>query len=215
MNDLVLAITGASGAVYASRLLQVLCGEPRVIHLVLSQAATEVIRVELNTQLDLRDLDSGLLRTADPGFPMPPLPSTDAEATIVTHHINDLTAPIASGSFRTAGMVICPCSMGTLACLAHGISHNLIHRAANVHLKERRKLIVVPRESPLGTVELDNMSRLSQTGAVVLPAMPGFYHQPQTVAELVDFVVARICDQLGVAHSLVPRWGESDGSGRD
>ena len=100
--------------------------------------------------------------------------------------------------------------MGTLACLAHGISNNLIHRAATVHLKERRKLVVVPRESPLGTVELGNMLRLSQAGAVVLPAMPGFYHQPQTVSQLVDFVVNRICDQLGVEQRLVPRWRDAD-----
>jgi len=210
MKDLVLAITGASGAVYASRLLQALCGEPRVIHLVVSRAAAKVIRLELNVSVDLQGVDSQQLLDADPGFPLPDLPGGRSQATIVSHHVDDLTAPIASGSFPTAGMVICPCSMGTLACLAHGISNNLIHRAATVHLKERRKLVVVPRESPLGTVELGNMLRLSQAGAVVLPAMPGFYHQPQTVSQLVDFVVNRICDQLGVEQRLVPRWRDAD-----
>jgi flavin prenyltransferase len=108
-------------------------------------------------------------------------------------------------------MVVCPCSMGTLAAIAHGISENLIHRAADVHLKERRKLIVVPRETPLGLTQLRNMTALTEAGAVVLPAMPGFYHRPQAVSDLVDFVVARICDQLGVTVDLSARWGTESG----
>ncbi|MGD9856431.1 MAG: UbiX family flavin prenyltransferase, partial [Planctomycetaceae bacterium] len=119
----------------------------------------------------------------------------------------DFTAGIASGSFPTDGMVICPCSMGTLGALAGGLSTNLIHRAAEVHLKERRKLVLMPRETPLSTIQLDNMHKLSAAGAVILPAMPGFYHQPQSIADLIDFVVGRICDQLGVDVDLTHRWG--------
>ncbi len=119
----------------------------------------------------------------------------------------DFQAGIASGSFRTAGMVVCPCSMGTLGALAHGLSQNLIHRAADVHLKERRPLILVPRETPLSSIQLDNLKRLSDAGAVVMPAMPGFYHQPQSLGDLVDFVVARILDHLKVPHQLTRRWG--------
>ena len=116
-------------------------------------------------------------------------------------------AGIASGSFLTGGMVICPCSMGTIAAIAHGISENLIHRAADVHLKEKRKLIVVPRETPLGLVQLKNLVAIAEAGAVVLPAMPAFYTLPQTVSDMVDFVVSRICDQLGVDSGLAKRWG--------
>jgi 4-hydroxy-3-polyprenylbenzoate decarboxylase len=118
-------------------------------------------------------------------------------------------APIASGSFLTAAMVICPCSGSTLGALAHSVGENLIHRAAEVHLKERRKLVVVPRETPLSLPQLKNMQAVHEAGAVVLPASPGFYHGAESVADLVDFVVARICDQLGVANSLMTRWGVS------
>jgi 4-hydroxy-3-polyprenylbenzoate decarboxylase len=118
-------------------------------------------------------------------------------------------APIASGSFLTAAMAICPCSGSTLAAVAHSMGENLIHRAAEVHLKERRKLVVVPRETPLSLPQLKNMQAIHEAGAVVLPAAPGFYHGAETVADLVDFVVARICDQLGVANTLMRRWGEA------
>ena len=117
-------------------------------------------------------------------------------------------APIASGSFLTAGMVVCPCSGSTLGAISHAMGENLIHRAAEVHLKERRKLILVPRETPLSLVQLDNMRRVTEAGAVVLPASPGFYHGVRGVGDLVNFVVARICDQLGVRHTLMRRWGE-------
>jgi flavin prenyltransferase len=128
----------------------------------------------------------------------------------VFHSLGDYSAGIASGSFRTAGMVICPCSMGTLAAVAHGMSQNLIHRAADVHLKERRKLIVVPRETPLSLIALDNMRRITEAGGVVLPAMPGFYHGAETLIDLVDFVVTRICDQLGLRVELMRRWGAGE-----
>ena len=113
----------------------------------------------------------------------------------------------------TAGMAVCPCSMGTVAAIAHGVSENLIHRAADVHLKERRKLVLVPRETPLGLVQLRNLAAAAEAGAVVLPAMPAFYTRPQSVADLVDFVAGRVCDQLGVGHALFRRWGAESGDG--
>src|SRR5262249_20223148 len=125
------------------------------------------------------------------------------------HRFMDFSAGIASGSFLTAGMVVCPCSMGTVAAIAHGTSENLIHRAADVHLKERRRLILVPRETPLGLIQLRNLAAVAEAGAVVLPAMPAFYTLPKTVSDMVDFVVGRVCDQLGVEHGLLKRWGES------
>ena len=126
------------------------------------------------------------------------------------HHYQDYTAGIASGSFLTDGMVVVPCSMSSLASIAAGISGNLIQRAASVHLKEQRKLIVVPRETPLSSIHLDNMKRLADAGAVILPAMPGFYGGPITIYDMVDFVVARICDQIGLPHDLMKRWGAQD-----
>ena len=116
-------------------------------------------------------------------------------------------APIASGSFLTAGMVICPCSGSTLSAVAHSLGENLVHRAAEVHLKERRRLVMVPRETPLSLPQLKNMQAVHEAGAVVLPASPGFYHRPRSLDDLIDFVVARICDQLQVRHDLVRRWG--------
>jgi 4-hydroxy-3-polyprenylbenzoate decarboxylase len=130
------------------------------------------------------------------------------QGTLHYHHFRNFQAGIASGSFRTGGMAVCPCSMGTVAAIAHGMSENLIHRAADVHLKERRKLILVPRETPLGLVQLRNLATVAEAGAVVLPAMPAFYTQPRSVADMVDFVVGRICDQLSVEHQLFKRWGQ-------
>ena len=120
----------------------------------------------------------------------------------------DWLAPVASGSNPADAMVVCPCSMGTLAAIAHGLADNLIERAADVMLKERRPLILVPRETPLSSIHLDNMSKLAHAGAVILPPAPGFYARPQTVGDMIDFVVARILDQLRVSHELLPRWGE-------
>ncbi len=128
---------------------------------------------------------------------------------VIYHHYENLLAPMASGSALTDGMVICPCSGGTLSAIATAASGNLIQRAADVHLKERRKLILVPRETPLSIIQLENMRRVADAGAIVLPAMPGFYHGATSIAELIDFVVARICDQLGVEHQLMRRWGEA------
>ena len=227
MRDLVVAMTGASGSVYALRLVEVLIAAGRTVHLTISPAAVEVMNRELGITLCLDSFDpQQLLPSTDqvahdsrlkhlkPGGPAGYASSSvfsDSEiftGKIVYHHYRDYSAGIASGSFLTGGMVICPCSMGTLASVATGQSQNLIHRAADVHLKEHRKLIVVPRETPLSVIALDNMKRLAEAGGIILPAMPGFYHDPKSIADLVDFIVARICDQLGVSHQLTKRWGE-------
>jgi 4-hydroxy-3-polyprenylbenzoate decarboxylase len=196
---LVVGITGASGAPYAVRLLEVLLEAGREVHLSISPSGQAVIATELGRTIDLDRFDIGaLLGHAPP-----------ASGTLTYHHHKNLMAPIASGSFLTAAMVICPCSGSTLSAVAHSMGENLIHRAAEVHLKERRKLVVVPRETPLSLPQLKNMQAIHEAGAVVLPAAPGFYHGAASVADLVDFVVARICDQLGVGNSLIRRWGEA------
>lgn len=195
---IVVAMTGASGAPYAKRLVEVLLDAGEEVHLTISPAAKQVFETELGQPLEIDSFDPAVFEV-----------SATALENLSYWHFRDFTAGIASGSFRTAGMVICPCSMGTLAAVANGLSQNLIHRAADVHLKERRKLIVVPRETPLGVVQLENMRILAGAGAVVMPAMPGFYHQPQSIADLVDFVVQRICDQLGVEVLLSRRWSEN------
>ena len=185
-KPLVLAITGASGAPYALRLIEVLIAAGRNVHVTISDAGREVLRTETGRDLNTADYPPEL---------------------VTFHHYRDYSAGIASGSFLTAGMVICPCSTDTLAAVANGLATNLVHRAASVHLKERRKLIVVPRETPLSVIHLHNMARLAEAGAVILPAMPGFYHGAKTIDDLVNFIVARICDQLEVPHGLMNRWG--------
>jgi flavin prenyltransferase len=205
-DDLVVAMTGASGSPYGVRLVEVLLRAGRTIHLTMSPAAAEVFEHEMGraVRLDEKGFNSQLL--------LGPLASGVDTGRLRYHHHRNFGAGIASGSFITGGMVICPCSMGTLAAVAHGISENLIHRAADVHLKERRKLVLVPRETPLGLIQLRNMAAVVEAGAVVLPAMPAFYTRPQSVAEIVDFVVGRICDQLGVEHDLLKRWGNASSS---
>jgi 4-hydroxy-3-polyprenylbenzoate decarboxylase len=126
------------------------------------------------------------------------------------HHYRNFRAGIASGSFPTGGMAVCPCSMGTVAAIAQGLSQNLIHRAADVHLKERRRLVLVPRETPLNVVQLRNLTTCAEAGAVVLPAMPAFYTRPGSLLDMVDFIVGRVCDQLGVEHQLFRRWGQPE-----
>jgi flavin prenyltransferase len=193
-DDLVVAMTGASGAPYAVRLLQVLGLMERTVHLSLSASAVQVLREEMGLEVDLDSFNPSFCGGLTPGR-------------LVYHHYQDFNASIASGSFPTAGMVIIPCSMSTLAAVAAGTTTNLITRAADVHLKERRKLILVPRETPLSLIHLENMVKVTRAGAVVLPAMPGWYHRPRQLRDLIDFVVARICDQLGIKNSLMPRWG--------
>ena len=201
-SDLVVAFTGASGSPYGVRLVEVLLRAGRDVHLTVSPAAVEVLEQETGrvVRLPAGEFDPTVL--LGPGADGLDL------ARLHYHHFRDFRAGIASGSFLTGGMVVCPCSTGTLAALAHGVSENLIHRAADVHLKERRKLVLVPRETPLGLIALRNMVSVTEAGAVVLPAMPAFYTRPRTLADVVDFVVARVCDQLGVPHTLAPRWSE-------
>jgi flavin prenyltransferase len=200
-NDLVVGITGASGAPYAVRLVEVLLRAGRTVHLTISPAAVQVFEMEVHRKINLNQF-SPMDLLGNPQLPLDRLQY---------HHFQDFRAGIASGSFLTAGMAVCPCSMGTAAAIAHGLSQNLIHRAADVHLKERRKLILVPRETPLGLVQLRSLTACAEAGAVVLPAMPAFYTQPQSVQDMVDFIVGRICDQLGVEHQLFPRWGAASG----
>lgn len=198
-TDLVIALTGASGSPYGVRLLQVLLAAGRTVHLSISPAAVEVMERELERTIRLDRFDpADLLGDVPTGQ-------------LRYHHFRNFQAGIASGSFLTAGMVVCPCSMGTVAAIAHGLSENLIHRAADVHLKERRKLILVPRETPLGVVQLRNLLTCAEAGAVILPAMPAFYTRPTSLADAIDFVVGRICDQLGVEHGLLRRWGMPEG----
>ncbi len=194
---IVLGMTGASGAPFAVRLIQVLTAAGRTVHLTISEAAALVLRTEMDLPVALNRFDPAVFGDLGPGQ-------------LIYHHRSDFKAGIASGSFLTAGMVVCPCSMGTLAAIAHGVTTNLITRAADVHLKERRKLILVPRETPLSLIHLENMASVTRAGAVVLPAMPGWYHRPQTLDDLVDFVVARICDQLGLPNALMSRWGTDE-----
>ena len=185
MNHPIVAITGASGACYGIRLLEVLISQGLEPYVVVSPAGRQVMAVELGSG-DLADhLGRGGYREED---------------------VRDLTSPLASGSFPTQGMVVMPCSTGTLGSVAHGVSSNLIHRAAEVCLKERRQLIVVPREMPLSTITLQNMLTLSQAGVIVVPASPGFYHGASSVKELVDFVVARVLDLMKIEHNLSRRW---------
>lgn len=215
-QDLVLGVTGASGAVYFLRLLEVLLAAGRNVHMAVSASGRTVLYEELGLTLD-----------ADPSLVdrllAAPLPFEDGarfgelleQARAAgrpigrLHHYDpgDFMAPIASGSFLTGGMVVCPCSGATVSGIAHGASQNLIQRAADVHLKEGRKLVLVPRETPLSIIQLDNMRRCVEAGAVMLPAMPGFYHRPRSIRDLVDFVVSRICDQLRVPVELMKRWG--------
>jgi flavin prenyltransferase len=197
-HPICVGITGASGAVYAVRLLEVLRAAGREVHLSISPSGRDVMRQELNVGLDLEHFDVGRL----------PLPAgSTAAGDLSYYHHQDFMAPMASGSFLSAGMVICPCSGTTLSAVAAGSANNLIHRVAEVHLKERRKLILVPRETPLSLAHIDNMRRVTEAGGIVLPASPGFYHGARSIDDLVDFVVARICDQLGVEHTLTKRWG--------
>jgi 4-hydroxy-3-polyprenylbenzoate decarboxylase len=201
-DDLVVAMTGASGSTYGVRLVEVLLRAGRTTHLTMSPAAAEVFAHEMGRDVQLDECEF------DPRHLLGPHASGLDTGRLRYHHYRNFGAGIASGSFLTGGMVICPCSMGTLAAVAHGVSENLIHRAADVHLKERRKLVLVPRETPLGLVQLRNMAAAVEAGAVMLPAMPAFYTRPESVADMVDFVVGRICDQLGVENDLLKRWGE-------
>lgn len=188
-------ITGASGAVYGIRLVQELLKSGHHIHLVVTEAGWQVFRQELGWNSGDREA------FLDENF-------RAYRSQLHYHSLQDFQAPIASGSYRVAGMVVVPCSMGTLAKIANGISGNLLERAADVMLKEGKKLILVPRETPLNSIQLENMLTLSKAGARILPAMPGFYHQPQSIDQLIDHLIGKILDTLGVPHTLFKRWGE-------
>jgi flavin prenyltransferase len=196
--ELTVAITGASGSIYAHRTLIQLAASGAVerINLIMSESAQTVARVELG--VDLRETDG---RRINEWLGLP------ADSKLVRlHRLDNLAATPASGSHLQAGMIVVPCSMGTLGAIASGAGTNLIHRAADVTLKEGRKLVIVPRESPYNTIHLENMLRLAQAGARILPASPAFYHRPQTIEEMVDHLVFRILDQFGVPHSQASRW---------
>jgi 4-hydroxy-3-polyprenylbenzoate decarboxylase len=201
--ELTVAITGASGAIYAYRTLIYMAASGAVdrINLIMSEAAQTVARVELGT--DLRNADGTAINTWL-GLP------SDSKL-IRLHRLDNLAAKPASGSYMQAGMLIVPCSMGTLGAIASGACTNLIHRAADVTLKEGRKLVVVPRETPYNAIHMENMLRLSRAGARILPASPGFYHRPDSIEILVDHLVFRILDQFGIPHSQATSWkGEEE-----
>ena len=195
------AITGASGAAYGMRLVEVLLTAGVRVYLLISDAARIVCREELD--LELPPTAEAVTRFLNERFGAEPdLLSVYAQ--------DDWFSPVASGSNAAPAMVVCPCSGGTLAAIAHGLSGNVIERAADVTLKEGLKLILVPRESPISTIHLENMLTLARMGVRILPASPGFYHRPQKIEDLVDFIVARILDQLGLPNRIGRRWGDGE-----
>lgn len=197
-------ITGASGAAYAQGLLRQLLVRGHRVNVLVTGAGREVLRHELGWDLPVdpdeasRYLDHALRGGAD----------ASSDGLVRYFSLNDWDAPIASGSARNGTLIIVPCTMGTLSRIAHGNSGNLLERAADVALKERRPLIIVPRETPLSVIHLENMLALARAGATILPAMPAFYTRPADLEEMVDFVVGRILDQLGISHNLVRPWGK-------
>lgn len=202
MNDykqvVSLAITGGSGVQYALRLLECLLAANCQVNLMVSRAASVVIAAETEFSLPENEKDWG--------------PWFEKQYSVSSEQLRfycreDWFSPVASGSSRCAPLVICPASGGTLSAIAIGASNNLIERAADVVIKERKPLILVPREAPYSAIHLENMLKLTQLGATVIPASPGFYHQPTSIADLIDFIVARILDQLGIEQALMPRWG--------
>jgi 4-hydroxy-3-polyprenylbenzoate decarboxylase len=199
-KTITLALTGASGMGYSMRLLEVLLGGGHAVYLVYSQAAQFVTKQELDLDLSPRTAEARSMLLQRYGCRPDQLQVFARE---------DWLAPIASGTGATDAMVVCPCTMGTLSAIASGASDNLIERAADVMIKEGRKLILVPRETPLSPIHLENMLKLARIGVVMLVANPGFYHQPQSLQDIVDFLVAKILDQLGVEHALLAKWGES------
>ena len=193
-----LAFTGASGIVYGVRLLECLLVAGCRVQLLYSQVAQIVAKQEMDLELPARAGDAlASLRQRHSGLP----------GRLEVYGREEWFAPVASGSNPPDAMVVCPCSMGTLAAIAQGLASKLIERAADVVLKEGRKLVLVPRETPFSAIHLENMLRLSRAGAVILPPSPGFYHHPESVQDIVDFVVARVMDQVGVTHTLMQRWG--------
>jgi flavin prenyltransferase len=198
-QQIALAITGASGAPYSKRLLEVLLEQGITVHLMVSAAGRIVLADELDWKLPARSSDIHKMLVAE--F------QCDAEL-LQVYGEQQWSSPLASGSHRIKTMIICPCTMGTLSSIACGSSDNLINRAADVMIKENRKLIIIPREAPFSAIHLENMLKLARLGVCVLPPNPGFYFKPKTLSDIVDFVVARILDQANIEHQLLPRWGE-------
>jgi 4-hydroxy-3-polyprenylbenzoate decarboxylase len=227
VKNMCVAITGASGAVYSVRLIEVLLATGHDVHLSITPSGAQVIHQEMDLPVDLEDFQAAdlmlenvteaadskirlLQANAGIGTSDSNVLSTEGGrlGQLIYHHYRDFNSPIASGSFRTRGMVICPCSGTTLSAIAHASATNLVQRAAEVHLKERRPLIVVPREMPLSLPHIDNMRQITLAGGTVMPASPGWYHGVTTLRDLVDFMVGRICDQLSIDNCLMRRWGE-------
>jgi len=198
-RTITLAFTGASGMPYGLRLLETLLAADCRVWLVYSPAAQIVAKQECGVVLPLQPREAARLLAERFG-------ARDGALAVFGHE--DWMAPLASGSNCADAMAVCPCTMGTLGAIAGGLADNLIERAADVMLKERRPLVLVPRETPLSAIHLENMLRLARAGAAIVPPSPGFYDRPGSVADIVDFVVARVLDQLGVAHTLGPRWGD-------
>lgn len=196
LKRLIVGITGASAGIYGVRLLEILTRHENIeVHLTISASGARALSEELQIGIDLDNFNlESLIGTSSPK--------------VVYHHESDIGASIASGSFRTEGMIVVPCSMGSIASIAAGISRNLIQRAADVCIKENRKLVLVPRETPLSSIHLENMLKLSRMGVCVLPAMPGFYHFPKTVDDMFNFVVTKILDQFDIDAKLIQRWKE-------
>lgn len=193
MSEYAVAITGASGAIYGTTLVRALVESGQRVHLVVSEGGARVLRHELDVRVN-------------PKAPDPTAFVSEHADRIVPHSVENYGASIASGSYPLAGMAICPCSMGTLGRVAAGTSSNLISRAADVAMKERRPLVLVPREAPLSLIHLENMTRLTRAGAIMLPASPGFYHRPTSLEDLARFIAARVMEQLGLSQDLVEHW---------
>ena len=197
-NTIALAVTGASGSAYALRLLQQLLAAEQRVWMMLSDAARIVMEMEVGISLpeSIEEAEVELAKRYGA-----------KQGQLSLYGRNDWMAPVASGSAVPRAMVVCPCSMGTLSAIAHGGSDNLLERAADVMIKERRQLLLVPRATPYSTIHLEHMLKLSQIGVTMLPANPGLYQQPESIGDLIDFVVARILDQLEIEQQLLPRWG--------
>jgi len=199
MKNIVVGITGASGAIYGLRLIEELLHAEMQVSVLLTHAGQQVLAFE--TGLNLSGKHQECSQQLKEHF--------NTKNNLQYYNIDDFFAPVASGSSAPDGVVICPCSMGTVGRIAAGLSDNLLERVADVALKEDRKLLLVPRETPFNQIHLENLLRLSKAGAQILPAMPGFYQQPETVEDLVNFVVGKILDRLGVKHQLFKRWGKN------
>ncbi|MBE0446653.1 MAG: UbiX family flavin prenyltransferase [Actinobacteria bacterium] len=196
--EYIVAVTGASGSIYGKRILQILLEHGFNISLIVSEPGKLVVAHELGFSFDEADAVTSLANWL--GVP-------GAEKLLKYYRDDDLMAPVCSGSYTTAGMVIVPCSMATLGAVASGLSSSLIERTADVVLKESRRLIIVPRETPLNRIHIRNLLVVEEAGAKIVPAMPAFYHNPKTIDEIVDFIVGKVLDQLGVKHDLFARWG--------